>query len=176
MRRMTVCVGKAQSQPLPVNAGAPQGSVLGSFLFNAGTDDLDDDDGVDYGPSQEPSTETLPIYPVATSSPPRQDQVPFLFHTASPIVGPPRDFEILPKVVNVPPHLCHQPKWVDRDIYIVNYIDNAMILEKCNVHGEPLLEVNSGKIEIARANKSEKMFARIASRAKSRGMLSLIHI
>ena len=42
-RVMTVQVGENKSKLLPVNAGAPQGSVLGSFLFNVGTDDLDQD-------------------------------------------------------------------------------------------------------------------------------------
>ena len=41
---MTVRVGEKKSKLLKVNAGAPQGSVLGSFLFNMGTDDLDNED------------------------------------------------------------------------------------------------------------------------------------
>ena len=41
---MVVRVGRAWSDPRPVNAGAPQGSVLGTYLFNVGTDDLEEDD------------------------------------------------------------------------------------------------------------------------------------
>ena len=41
-RTMTVRVGNTWSEPLDVNGGAPQGSVLGVFLFNLTTDDLED--------------------------------------------------------------------------------------------------------------------------------------
>ena len=41
-RVMTVRVGTSRSAPHAVNAGAPQGSVLGCFLFNIGTDNLED--------------------------------------------------------------------------------------------------------------------------------------
>ena len=42
-RRMTVRIGTTMSRMRPVNAGAPQGSVLGCYLFNVGVDDLEDD-------------------------------------------------------------------------------------------------------------------------------------
>ena len=41
-RTMTVRVGKEWSARKPVNAGSPQGSVLGGFLFNVGIDHLED--------------------------------------------------------------------------------------------------------------------------------------
>ena len=41
-REMTVRVGTTWSTPKPVNAGAPQGSVLGCYLFNVGVDDLEE--------------------------------------------------------------------------------------------------------------------------------------
>ena len=45
-RSMTVKVEEARSNPLPVNAGASQGSVLGCCLFNVGIDNLEEILGV----------------------------------------------------------------------------------------------------------------------------------
>lgn len=42
-RSMTVRVGQVWSEPLSVNGGCPQGSILGVWLFNTTTDDLGDD-------------------------------------------------------------------------------------------------------------------------------------
>ena len=41
-RRMRVRVGQSWSQPRSVTGGCPQGSILGVFLFNITTDDLED--------------------------------------------------------------------------------------------------------------------------------------
>ena len=41
-RVMWVKVGKEWSAPRPVNGGVPQGSILGVFLFNVTTDELED--------------------------------------------------------------------------------------------------------------------------------------
>ena len=47
-----------------------------------------------------------------------------------------QDFEILPRVINVPPHLKNPPRWKEEAIKVVKYIDEALILEKCNVHDD----------------------------------------
>ena len=41
-RNMTIKVGNYPSEKRTVNAGAPQGSVLGTYVFNTASDDLED--------------------------------------------------------------------------------------------------------------------------------------
>ena len=146
-RKMTVRVGSEMSSQRCVNAGAPQGSVLGSFLFNVGTDDLDVGDPPPISTGSPPPVETRPDHPRGTSSPVREAGLPFVHCTDSPICRPPTqpgDFEIefLPQAVNVPPRLRRPPKWEDRPLSVVKYIDDAILLEKVNVQKEPLLELS----------------------------------
>ena len=102
-RQMIVKVGKGRSAPRPVNAGAPRGSVLGAYLFNIGTDDLE---------------EGAPIAPLSLLQHPEYEELPGTGQTstprwgAGPGQGPPtspvpdaagkQDFELLPNVVNPP--------------------------------------------------------------------------
>ena len=49
-RSMSVRVNQSWSPPRPVHGGVPQGSILGVFLFNVSTDDLEDEDESEFVP------------------------------------------------------------------------------------------------------------------------------
>ena len=80
------------------------------------------------------------------------------------------DFEILPRVVNVPSQLRNPPKWLNRDLKVVKYIDDALILEKLKVADQPLLDHDGRRIRVVKAIKSGQKFDSIAGRARHRGM------
>ena len=58
-RSMTVRLDQARSALLPINAGAPQGSVLGCYLFNVGIDNLEDSFLHEGGQQEEAHQETM---------------------------------------------------------------------------------------------------------------------
>ena len=87
------------SDRLPVNAGAPQGSVLGSYLFNIGTDNLEE--GVDGVRSSPINMEYLENACTGQASNPMRG-VEVRAPMESPIEDPPVTKVILPGVRNPP--------------------------------------------------------------------------
>ena len=111
-RRMTVKVGKIWSGERVVNSGAPQGSVLGSFLFNVGVDDIED--GCDYPPShfQDTMESHAPREDYPAHSTPARVGRPARAVSESPIRYNDRtdqELRILPRAMNTPPWL-RKPK------------------------------------------------------------------
>lgn len=104
-RRMTVKLGMSSSVERPVNAGAPQGSVLGTYVFNVATDDLEEEHGqnMDHIINEHGHDlsflETRPTVSGAASTPTRQP--PATDPNLSPI-QPCENIVILPSTVNVP--------------------------------------------------------------------------
>ena len=68
-RTMSVRVGESWSEPRQVNGGVPQGSILGVFLFNATTDDIE---GAEAGGSGDEESDCLEV-PTSSSE---DDQTP----------------------------------------------------------------------------------------------------
>ena len=131
-RQMVVRVGQTRSAPRRVNAGAPQGSVLGTYLFNVGTDDLEEED-VTASPAR-PSTppdrnlEFLERSGAGEASTPcgPWDYCLSLLCRGRAYIG----FEILPRVKNVPGWIrkSKEAKWKDRPILCLKYIDDLSLI------------------------------------------------
>ena len=117
-RTMRVKVGEARSDPRPVNAGAPQGSVLGSYLFNVGIDDLEE------------NCPTTPPEPISIEHLPQSDDFP-AFSTPTRVRLTPTDLSITPvrtvpefplsfsaRAANVPPWLrkATEPRWTQQSL------------------------------------------------------------
>ena len=103
-RTMSVRLGSSLSQPKLVNAGAPQGSVLGCYLFNVGVDDLENGfatESTQHEAYEETSNRTDDYPAASTPSRVRKDRSPT--PVESPIFKAKTDiFQILPRVANVP--------------------------------------------------------------------------
>ena len=165
-RTMSVRVGQEWSEPLDVNGGCPQGSVLGVRLFNATTDDLEDEfEHLERDRLRLPSTRP-PLSPPApapdlggtramSSTPTREDRACELDIDAhSPIVAgaymsEDPDVSYKPLQRNLPqnqPVLVSPP--VDSGVgtqvltakvtKVFKYIDDNIICEKLNFGTTPI--------------------------------------
>ena len=152
-RTMTVRVGESWSLPRVVNGGCPQGSILGVFLFNVTTEDLE---------------EGFEKFERARLS------------IADPPVSPDPEFVIMPNVVNVPRRLIMPPLetrvgtqvLVQKPVTIRKYVDDNVSCEKLNF-GNVLVTLNDRgeRVKIRQAISSQNAFISITSNAIAKGML-----
>ena len=172
-RTMSVRIGQVLSvRPKAVHVGAPQGSVLGSFLFNVGIDTIQD--GCQYQDTDIIDPEHSPrsdAYPAAST-------LSRVFTTRraldlSPIREDGPTVEILPRAANVPCWLRKpkDPRWVQKAPENLNYIDDGAHLHKVNMRKQRLLIRNGEHLKLCHDPVSQAMFDHVTRRAEERGML-----
>ena len=149
-RVMTVRVNQVWSEPRKVNTGAPQGSVLGSFLFNVGIDDIEQ--GCVY--PDEPFQDTLESQPskqdYPASSTPRRVGVAHSAAAESPIrlnEQTEQELRILTTAVNTLPWLRRpkEQKWQERAPVDLKFIDHGVNVSSVNMKKVALYNDLNGK-------------------------------
>ena len=157
--------------------GPPQGSVLGSFLFNVGIDDIEQDCAYPEEPFQDTmeSHSSMGDYPAA-STPQRVGRSQEIFNESPIRINPNTDhqLQLLPSAVNTPPWI-RQPKeqaWKDRDPKDYKFIDDGVNLSSINMRKVAMYTDNEGKnIKMAHPVKAEAILNHIADRAAYKGMV-----
>ena len=171
-RSMAVRIGGARSSLCPVNVGAPQGSVLGCYLFNIGIDNIEEQ--LSTPPNTPKAIETVPAsrdFP-AVSTPTRvgpTGPAP----PQSPIPPNELDIEFLPKATNVPPWLLKpkDAKWKDVQVQNEKFVDDGLYMSVVNMRAEPLLEQNGLLYKETKAPEAQQMLEHLTRRAAERGMV-----
>lgn len=178
-RTMTVKAGQAWSTPRNVNAGAPQGSVLGTYIFNVGTDSLEDGFDFENEPVQYELQENDLLFletvgtsqrEVSTPIRPISRQQPRTPGDITPIRGQQR-IELLPRVVNPPQSRRVEPSWRHRKIQVRKYVDDNLQGEKLRIKAGTTYSQGEHLFKNVRATQSEMLFNYIAAAAKDQGLL-----
>ena len=171
-RSMTVKVGQKKSIRKPVPAGAPQGSVLGCYLFNVAVDELELGHSCEETANEPPETASHDQDFPAASTPVRvgradrpPDVSPFIARTQP-------NFEFLPKAKNVPPWLrkSKEPHWVPRPILSIKFVDDGANAEKINLKMERTVTLSGHDTKIVTPNGTQSLLRHISERAGEQGM------
>ena len=173
-RQMTVRVGNSWSQMRPVHAGAPQGSVLGSYLFNIGTDDLEEDcrfPDMPFFDECEEATNASCDFPAASTPTRVSSNVPEPSLSPMPQIG--RDIELGPRVANVPPWLRtpKEKRWEDREPTVKKFIDDGINIDVVNMLAvQTTLEKNK-PVKTVHPVKTQALLEHVTKRANQKGMV-----
>ena len=167
---MTVKLGNSLSEPRLVNAGAPQGSVLGTYVFNIATDDLEDEaeehegeEEFDLEPGDLEFLETIPEQTRAVSTPTRSADLSL---NLSPIQQTQtQDFVLLSTARNVPAELSGriEPTWRPRPLSVRKFVDDNLQIEKLNMKKQTTYRREQNLLKNPRVIRSENMFKHIAA-------------
>lgn len=169
-RTMTVKVNAEWSLPSEVNAGAPQGSVLGTYVFNIGTDALEENfqhnettQTYELNNGDLTFLELAPSTSNQTSTPERQ--APGLGGPTSPldVTQTSQSFSFLPIACNIPPSMTNRIE--------PTFVDDNLQNEKLYMKDIPITQIEQNLYKHARAGQSEKMFAHISRNVEDQGLL-----
>ena len=175
-RRMTVRVNECYSRPRTVNAGAPQGSVVGTYVFNVGTDDLEDglDDqngNFELQIGDLSFLETQPLERTAQSTPLWTSRL-LTPPNITPVRTSRQKIQLMPNVKNVPETLKLRvvSAWRNKPVSVWKFVDDNALSEKLWLKKGNLLEEDGVLFRNERAEKTEKMFKHIENDAKKQGL------
>ena len=194
-RTMSVRVGSCWSEPLPVNGGCPQGSILGVRLFNTTTDNLEDHfeelertrlglperQQIGEEAREDPVEEFQPRLPVCSS--PEPGAAPVEDPPVSPIEPPPvgdvvrrpkLKLNVVPQpVIEVPPVEVKTGTQVltEKTVKFFKYVDDNVSCAKLNFGTTITLTLGGFKIKTRQAIPTQNAFRSVTSRAKEIGMV-----
>ena len=179
-RQMTVKLGGSYSKKRPVNAGAPQGSVLGTYVFNIATDDLEDN--VSYDDLREENQYQLnegdlsfleTEADVSTTQSTPQRPVPIAANIDLSPVETTQRFVFLPNARNVPPSLSHriEPLWREKPISVRKFVDDNIQIQKVHMRKQLSYSIDNKTFKNPRVRKSERLFSHIARNARRKGLI-----
>ena len=193
-RTMTVKVGSSWSEPLDVNGGCPQGSVLGVLLFNTTTDDLE----VDFlrnerrrlrlpeqeEPGSPPPNPVVPSTAPSTSTPTSEPRIPvanispisaggFRWNDPNVIYRPSLPTRTAEQPVLVSPtreEAVGTQVLVEKQVRVFKYVDDNIICEKLNMGATPTFTSGDKVYKEKQAISSQNAFRSISCNAVAIGM------